>query len=221
MDKEYDSDIIKLQKDLRYSLETPKPLIENAAITDMEYENLSGHGYRPLNHHGIIECESISSGDLTFDPEDDLDESPDFNYQKDIPEQVPAVKQEIESQPSSPNTADINENRSVSTFIETFESVDGNAIDAGHFVTLDGVKVKKVGLWDNYILGVTSKNSDCEQKSPLTPVILSGKAIVQDDGTCVPNGFCIPNSTGIATAWYSGYRVMERKGPKEILILIK
>ncbi|MFD4820413.1 peptidase G2 autoproteolytic cleavage domain-containing protein [Peribacillus butanolivorans] len=50
---------------------------------------------------------------------------------------------------------------------------------------------------------------------------LLGKLRVRDDGTCQMNGYCKPNDEGIAMASDKGYRVMERTGPNQILVLFK
>lgn len=52
-------------------------------------------------------------------------------------------------------------------------------------------------------------------------VTLIGQAIVRDDGTCQVNANCITNDYGIATASARGYRVMARRNPNQILILIR
>jgi hypothetical protein len=52
-------------------------------------------------------------------------------------------------------------------------------------------------------------------------VTLLGQAIVRDDGTCKVNGNCITNDSGIATPSPRGYRVMARRTPNQILILIR
>jgi trimeric autotransporter adhesin len=41
-------------------------------------------------------------------------------------------------------------------YAELFETVDGDAIDCGYFVTLDGEKVRKAEAGDDFIVGVTS-----------------------------------------------------------------
>lgn len=51
------------------------------------------------------------------------------------------------------------------------------------------------------------------------PVGMIGKLLVRDDGSCQVNGYCVPNDEGIATASTIGYRVMERTGPNQVLIL--
>ncbi|OUB20858.1 hypothetical protein BK708_18455 [Bacillus thuringiensis serovar yunnanensis] len=43
-------------------------------------------------------------------------------------------------------------------FAEMFETVEGQPIDVGYFVTLDGDKIRKANSADNYILGITSSN---------------------------------------------------------------
>lgn len=50
---------------------------------------------------------------------------------------------------------------------------------------------------------------------------LLGKLLVRDDGTSEVNGYSKPNDEGIATASNKGYRVMERTGPNQILVLFK
>ncbi|PAB57931.1 peptidase G2 autoproteolytic cleavage domain-containing protein, partial [Anaeromicrobium sediminis] len=50
---------------------------------------------------------------------------------------------------------------------------------------------------------------------------LIGQLLVRDDGTCKVNGYCMPNDEGIATASSTGYRVMERTGENQILVLVK
>ncbi|MBO1583239.1 peptidase G2 autoproteolytic cleavage domain-containing protein, partial [Bacillus sp. XF8] len=41
-------------------------------------------------------------------------------------------------------------------YAEMFETLDGQSIDIGHFVTLDAEKIRKANASDDYILGVTS-----------------------------------------------------------------
>lgn len=41
-------------------------------------------------------------------------------------------------------------------YAEMFETIDGNSMEAGHFVTLEGKKIRKAHSSDDYILGVTS-----------------------------------------------------------------
>ncbi|WP_078430406.1 peptidase G2 autoproteolytic cleavage domain-containing protein [Alkalihalobacterium alkalinitrilicum] len=47
-----------------------------------------------------------------------------------------------------------------SDYAELFETVDGNPIDVGYFVTLDGEgdRIRKANKEDDYILGITSVN---------------------------------------------------------------
>ncbi|MFS1512537.1 hypothetical protein VQL36_08890 [Chengkuizengella sp. SCS-71B] len=44
--------------------------------------------------------------------------------------------------------------------------------------------------------------------------------LVRDDGTSEVDGFCKPNAEGIATKAQSGYRVLERTGENQILIIV-
>ncbi|MFD0694194.1 peptidase G2 autoproteolytic cleavage domain-containing protein [Paenibacillus sp. GCM10027628] len=50
---------------------------------------------------------------------------------------------------------------------------------------------------------------------------LLGKLLVRDDGTCEVDSYCKPNRDGIATKTGSGYRVLERTGDNQILILFR
>ncbi|MGC5324219.1 peptidase G2 autoproteolytic cleavage domain-containing protein [Brevibacillus sp. SYSU BS000544] len=50
---------------------------------------------------------------------------------------------------------------------------------------------------------------------------LIGKLLVRDDGTCFVGGYCLPSDGGIATNTESGYWVMRRTGPNQILILFR
>lgn len=182
---------------------------------DFYNENLAGQ-MQPRNlADNLLECEIIvpsftPSGSERPAPAGNEPDDARFNsinsfYTNDTHVNEAPMESRNEKEWPSPN-------------IDTFEVYDGNSIEAGYFVTLIGTKIKKVGPWDNYILGVTS---DKTNESGLTPVILWGKVVVKDDGRCMPNGFCCPNTLGIAIPWSSGYRVMERKGPDEILILLK
>ncbi|WP_161785243.1 peptidase G2 autoproteolytic cleavage domain-containing protein [Bacillus clarus] len=58
-------------------------------------------------------------------------------------------------------------------------------------------------------------------RSEWEKVGLFGKLRVRDDGRCQVNGYCKPNADGIATDSHKGYRVMERIGPNQILILFR
>ncbi|WP_198165160.1 MULTISPECIES: hypothetical protein [Metabacillus] len=44
---------------------------------------------------------------------------------------------------------------------------------------------------------------------------------VMDDGMCEVNGYCKPNGEGIVIKSDQGYRVMERTGPNQVLVLVK
>lgn len=52
-------------------------------------------------------------------------------------------------------------------------------------------------------------------------VAIMGQVLVRDDGTCQENGYCMVNDRGIATTSNRGYRVMERTGANQVLILLK
>jgi trimeric autotransporter adhesin len=169
-------------------------------------------------------------------------------------------------------------------YAELFETLDGQHIDCGYFVTVQGRRVRRANNQDKYILGVTSaapavmgnggefrwKNKyltdewgevqyreaiipavtdekgniivpEHKEEQPVlnprfdknqsyiprldrdewVPVTLIGQVLTRDDGTCVENGYCIVNERGIATTAPRGYRVLERTGPNQILILLK
>lgn len=48
----------------------------------------------------------------------------------------------------------------------------------------------------------------------------SGIVITRDDGTCIVDGFCLPNDDGIATKAETGYRVMNRLSENRIEIFV-
>lgn len=50
---------------------------------------------------------------------------------------------------------------------------------------------------------------------------LLGKLRVRDDGTCHPGGRCRPNDAGVATNADTGYRVLQRTGPNQVLVLFR
>lgn len=62
-----------------------------------------------------------------------------------------------------------------------------------------------------------------EQRPEWSPIGLMGKLIVIDDGTCEVNGYCKPNSAGIATKDESnnGYRVIKRLDETHVKIILK
>lgn len=171
-----------------------------------------------------------------------------------------------------------------SGYSEMFETVDGNSIEPGYFVTLRGRKIKIASTKDRYILGVTTsapgflgnggdlrwkdkyvmdewgriKSQEVvvpaikddkgniivpehKERRPLinpnwkseqayvqrlrrpewVTVILLGQVLVRDNGMCKPNGYCIVNDQGIAISAQRGYRVLERTGTNQILILLR
>lgn len=59
-----------------------------------------------------------------------------------------------------------------------------------------------------------------EKRPEWAAIGLLGKVIVTDDGTCEPNGYCVPSKDGIATASESGYRVLSRINETHIKILM-
>lgn len=52
-------------------------------------------------------------------------------------------------------------------------------------------------------------------------VAILGQVVVNDDGTCQVNGYCMPNQDGIATETKAGYRVMKRISDNQVLILFR
>ena len=67
----------------------------------------------------------------------------------------------------------------------------------------------------------TKKYIPRSQRLEWDAVGLLGKIIVDDDGTCVPGGYCSCNDEGIATATADGYYVMKRLDDTHIQILFK
>lgn len=59
------------------------------------------------------------------------------------------------------------------------------------------------------------------QRPEWIAVGLLGQILVRDDGTCMAGGYCRPNGSGIATMSESGYRVLERSGSHQVLIMFK
>ncbi len=169
-------------------------------------------------------------------------------------------------------------------YAEMFETADGEPIDCGYFVTLNGRKVRIANERDKFILGVTTatptilgNNGDVrwknkyltdewgrmlyeevlvpamhgedgnvcipehiEKKPIINPewdkrrqymprvlrpewvaVGILGQILVRDNGTCRENGYCVPNEQGIATVALRGYRVLERRAPNQVLILLR
>ena len=173
-------------------------------------------------------------------------------------------------------------------YAEYFEWLDGNPNNEdrrGHFVALEGGKIRYANPNDDYILGVVSADpsvaGDIHSEnwhnmhlkdvfgSPIIEVVeveettnedgevipahterrlvlnpdynpdvkyisreerpewaaigIVGKLVVVDDGTCQVNGYCYPNTDGIATSSQekTNYRVMERLDDTHIRIFIK
>ncbi len=59
------------------------------------------------------------------------------------------------------------------------------------------------------------------QRAEWVAVGLMGQLLVRDDGSCEVNGYCKPNKKGIATKALCGYRVLERTGENQILIVFR
>jgi len=60
-----------------------------------------------------------------------------------------------------------------------------------------------------------------EKRKEWSPVGMTGKLFVRDDGTCQVNGFCKSNDDGIATASTTGYRVLKRVSVNMIKVFLK
>ena len=173
-------------------------------------------------------------------------------------------------------------------YAEYFEWLDGNPNNEdrrGHFVTLEGDKIRCATTNDDYILGVVSaepsvsgdvhsenwhnkyledifgskivdvvkveetidedgeiipahierqwvlnpdynpdeKYISREERPEWAAIGIVGKLVVVDDGTCQVNGYCQPNTDGIATVSQekTNYRVMERLDDTHIRIFIR
>lgn len=90
----------------------------------------------------------------------------------------------------------------------------------------DGEQISPAVLYDWY-----TPNPDYDPSEPYIPrekrkewamVGIMGQLILTDDGTCQPNGYCLPGTDGIATATTDkrGYRVMARKDEDHVLAYV-
>jgi autotransporter adhesin len=60
------------------------------------------------------------------------------------------------------------------------------------------------------------------QRDEWVAVGLLGKLLVSDNGLCRPNGYCRPDDLGMAVpSDNSGYRILRRTGPNQILVLFR
>jgi hypothetical protein len=90
--------------------------------------------------------------------------------------------------------------------------------DSGNVVVPQRIERRPVlnPIWDS------SKEYIPRSKRPeWVAVGLIGKLLVRDDGTCKAGSYCKPNNAGIATASDQGYRILERTGQNQILVLVK
>jgi len=71
-------------------------------------------------------------------------------------------------------------------------------------------------LWDS-----TKIYTPREDRPEWSPVGMMGKLLVRDDGTCVVNGYCKSNDSGIATISTTGYRVIKRVSTNIIQVVLK
>jgi hypothetical protein len=116
-------------------------------------------------------------------------------------------------------------------YAEYFKSLSDQSLPKKRFVTLESDEVKLANAWDD-IIGITSTNpsvignASADLGNNRIEVGLMGQIEVEDDGTCIPNGYCQCKADGIATK-FSGladiqkWRVMSRINENTILILFK
>jgi len=197
-----------------------------------------------------------------------------------------AVTPDLAARISGPGEQGVTQNgwlAAPADYAEMFEMRDGEPIDVGYFVTLEGDKIRKATSSDDYVLGITSatpafianaeelkwqskymkdewgrliwqeiyseeelhqdgtlmRPARTEQRKVVNPefdpdriyiprskrsewvaVGLVGQLRVRDDGTCRPNGYCRPNDDGTASESPSGYRVLKRTGPNQIVVML-
>ncbi|WP_261300777.1 peptidase G2 autoproteolytic cleavage domain-containing protein [Paenibacillus andongensis] len=168
-------------------------------------------------------------------------------------------------------------------YAEMFETIDGNPIEPGFFVTLEEDKVRIASPTDHFVIGITSAKpaflsnsgelrwnqkyltdewgrtlyhevavpalTDAlgeiiipernERQPMLNPewnptevyipraerpewvaIGMLGKLLVRDDGSCQAGGLCGPNESGMATATGTGFYVLKRTRPNQILVLM-
>ncbi|MFE4377919.1 peptidase G2 autoproteolytic cleavage domain-containing protein [Bacillus subtilis] len=98
--------------------------------------------------------------------------------------------------------------------VDVPEEIDdeGRIIQPGYTVTEPKLNPK----WDS-----TKEYIPRSQRPEWVAVGLLGKLLVRDDGTCEVNSYCKSNDEGIATKANQGYRVLERTGPNQVLVLVK
>lgn len=90
---------------------------------------------------------------------------------------------------------------------------EGNVIQEAHIEYLPKINPN----YDN-----TKTYVPRSERSEWSPVGMMGKLVVEDDGSCIPNGYCSPHENGIAVAWTSRtrYRVMKRIDKHHVQILV-
>jgi hypothetical protein len=116
-------------------------------------------------------------------------------------------------------------------YAEYFKSFGDQFIPKKRFVTLENDEVKLANAWDD-VIGITSTNpsvignASANLGNHRAEVGLMGQLEIEDDGTCIPNGYCQCKADGIATK-YSGlsevqkWKVMSRISNNVVLILFK
>ena len=60
-----------------------------------------------------------------------------------------------------------------------------------------------------------------DEREEWSTIGILGKLFVRDDGTCVVNGYCKSNDSGIATVNETGYRVLKRVSSDIVQVLLK
>lgn len=93
--------------------------------------------------------------------------------------------------------------------------------------TEDGNATEKIVIKKDYVpklnplYDINQKYISRDERKEWASVGVIGKLLVRDDGTCVVDGYCMPNNHGIATASETGYRVLKRTGENQILVFFK
>lgn len=94
----------------------------------------------------------------------------------------------------------------------------------GKYVTDEyGARVMKDGAYilsDEFDESLDNDYANCLDRPEKANVGHSGIVIARDDGTCVVDGYCLPNDNGVATKAQTGYRVLERLSENRIQIFV-
>lgn len=94
----------------------------------------------------------------------------------------------------------------------------------GKYVTDEyGARVMRDGAYilsDEFDESLDDDYANCLERPEKANVGHSGIVIARDDGTCVVDGYCLPNDNGVATKAETGYRVLERLSENRIQIFV-